>query len=119
MTIKNNIDTPFMPIIKDGYVLVHKASGKPVEQGSVCSTDDEPGEEELYRISGGTPNLQNPASQGKVYCYLVDEDGESEWQRTFYPSVFGLKWVEEGQRSEEVEDTLALQAWDHRKDFGY
>jgi hypothetical protein len=108
-------DTTFMPITKDGYVLVHKVSGNPVEQGRVCPTI----QGDLYRIVGGTPNLQNPASSGKVYCYLVDEDGESDWQRTFYPSVFGLKWVKEGQRSEEAEDTLSLQAWDHRKDFGY
>jgi len=88
-------DIPFMPITKDGYTLRFKARGNPVEQGQVLSTDDEPGEGELYRISGGTPNLQNPASSGKVYCYRVDEDGESDWQRTFYPSVFNLVWVKD------------------------
>lgn len=86
-------DTPFMPITKDGYTLRFKVSGNPVEQGRVCPTSDG----DLYRISGGTPNLQNPASSGKVYCYFVDEDsdGACDWQRTFYPSVFGLKWVKD------------------------
>ena len=119
MTTKNNIDTPFMPIIKDGYVLVHKASGNPVEQGKVVSTGNEPGYDDGFRVMGGDPKVHNPASQGSVWGYEIDEDGESNVQREYYPSIFGLKWVEEGQRSEEVEDTLALQAWDHRKDFGY
>jgi hypothetical protein len=82
-------------ITKDGCTLRHKESGIPVEKGRVYSTGDEFGEGETYLVTGGCPNLRNPASSGKVWCYHIDEcDGsESDWQREFYPSVFNFVWV--------------------------
>ena len=79
-------------ITKDGCTLRHKESGNPVEKGHVYLTSDQ---QDMYRVTGGCPNLRNPASSGKVWCYQIDEcDGsESDWQREFYPSVFNFVWV--------------------------
>lgn len=81
----------FKTTTKDGYTLCFKETGEPVEQGRICPTSDG----DLYRITGGDPKVHNPASQGSVWCYEVDEDGESDWQREYYPSVFNLVWVKD------------------------
>jgi hypothetical protein len=87
-------NTAFMPITKNGYTLRYKVSGNPVEMGKILSTDVEPGDGELYRITGGDPKVHNPASSGSVWCYEVESEDDG-WQREFYPSVFDLVWVED------------------------
>lgn len=67
-----------MPIIKQQMILVHEASGKPVEVGE--QVKDFRGD--VDTIEGGDAP-HRPGSTGRVYT-----NGGS-----FYPSVFDLRWV--------------------------
>lgn len=66
-------------IAKDGWILVHRASGWPVVMHEICA--DFRGNAHL--ITGGEPP-HKPSSTGRVYV-----TGGSE----FYPSVYDMKWI--------------------------
>jgi hypothetical protein len=66
-------------ITYDAWTLMHK-DGTPACMGEMLETQSG----EQYRITGGRPP-HKPASTGRVW---IEGGGE------FFPSVFGLKWVE-------------------------
>lgn len=63
--------------------LVYKASGTPVAQGTPLATSNG----EIVTVLGGRPP-HKPSSTGQVWVRHHDSD----WERTFYPSVLDLVW---------------------------
>jgi hypothetical protein len=76
-----------MFISKKGWILVHSKTGdRVVEKELIKSFRDE-----SYVLEGGNPPHKS-SSQGKVWVSSV---GDKNFNRELYPSVFGLKWVEQ------------------------
>lgn len=82
----------------DGWVLIDK-------DRRIVQTDQEYENfrYERYRVAGGQPP-HKPSSTGKIWVYVPG----SELQATHevYPTVFGMRWVEEG--SAQIKSGLSL-----------
>lgn len=70
---------------RDGFTLVNKKDGKPVEIDSLIESF----RGETWYVQGGVPP-HKPSSQGKIWASPFGET----MMRELYPSVFDCKWIE-------------------------
>lgn len=75
-----------MYISKNGFILVHQDSGERTVKSEMVKCF----RNETYILEGGNPPHKS-SSQGKVWVSLL---GNKNFNREYYPSVFGLKWIE-------------------------
>lgn len=76
-----------MSISKDGWNLVWQASNGDAEKGEVITCF----RGEHYILMGGNPP-HKPSSTGRVW---VKDYDDPSYTQEYFPSVFGLKWIEQ------------------------
>lgn len=74
--------------------LIHEATGEPAKIGEML-TDRDGQQAKLLSIR----EPHSPASTGRVYVEWDAEDEDDRFRQEYFPSVFGLEWIEREDRT--------------------